>query len=655
MIRSVEELVEIAGRENAFGRKMLMRLNAGMTTPHEAQNSMARYLKKTKGIIIDELGPFPEPDYGVLAGGEIFFARDRGPGDRRICLLPSLCNIAVLGPANAGKTNALLKLGHGYITSGIAKVKTMDSLGNFTRLSDCCRNTVSLEVPALNIMASPGIPVQRWINVLLDLIAFHSATLSGGRNFMNRTHSELGRMFEGSSEFLCLGDLTAYMGWLLEKRKLNQTDRQYCERIVGKLVSWEAELGDAFFCQRGVLETVEECNQVIVLRGLSDELQRFCSGVLILRDFLERLFNPEKRARPLVYMIDEARDIFPQGDERAGPRSTILSVLTQVRNAGIYWVVATQEPSKLAHVCLSNSQTKIVFGITEGLDLAVVQQSLRLNPEQVREIARFGESGLAVVKFAKGYTEPFTANIELFDECVRTEIAEDNRRIAEEAMKTVVPRSQLLERVLFAREREREGKYGKMSAPAKRLLEAFGREPYKSLTDLYETCGLGSKGSTAKKDLAMAGLIHEQDMAVKTRKGAARYLLSPTEKGRNWLKEVGISPAIKSKGGQREIYYSLAIERWAQEKGFTVRREYRGADLVLVSKDGEKVAVEIACRKENQVSNIQRDLQTKIFTKIVVACENGKVQKEVESEYKASGVAADGCEVVFLQVTELMP
>jgi len=650
---SIEELAEMVGKESPVVRKTLLRLDNGMSGLHEVQNVMGRLLKKRKGIELADLGAFTAPDYHTLGSGGIPFARDPDSGSRDVNLQPALSNIGIFGPTSKGKTNALLVLASRFIRQGMAQVKIIDFLGNFSLLSGCCGHTVTLEVPSLNILHAKGVPGQRWTNVLFDLIAFHTGTMIGGRSFLNRIHLELARMFEGAGELYCLKDLTEYMLWLLRNRKLNQTDRQYCERIVGKLVSWDAESGGAFSCQRGMLDVMDSFNQVICLRGLSEELQRFYSGVLILRDFLERLFSPEESHWPLIYVIDEARGVFPNSDERSGIRSTILSTLTQTRNVGIWWWIATQEPSKLAHTCLANTPTKIVLGISEGLDLAVMQQSMRLNAAQVREISRFGESGMAVVKFSEGHTEPFVARIDLFRPDFSEEILESNRMLVEEARASLIPRSGLLEKLLN-RERERERKFGKMSNPARRLFEAYGREPYKSLTELYEASGLGSKGSTAKKELATEGYIHGEDIRVKTRKGGVRYLLNPTEKGRNWLREAGIRQAVRGKGGPKELYYSLSIEKWAVQKGFSVRREYRGTDLLLESGNGLKVAVEIACRKDNQLRNIQRDLGLGIFGRIVVACESEKVLEQVREEFMASGISPEGCEVVFLPVTEIM-
>ncbi|MBW2067111.1 MAG: hypothetical protein JRJ03_19560, partial [Deltaproteobacteria bacterium] len=108
------------------------------------------------------------------------------------------------------------------------------------------------------------------------------------------------------------------------------------------------------------------------------------------------------------------------------------------------------------------------------------------------------------------------------------------------------------------------------------------------------------------------------------------------------------------KGGPKELYYSLSIEKWAVQKGFSVKREYRGTDLLLASGNGLKIAVEIACRKENQVTNIKRDLALRIFSKIVVACETEKVLEQVREEYMSSGISPEGCKIAFLPVTEIM-
>jgi hypothetical protein len=650
-MRSIEDVAEAAGKESPRVKKMLIRLNRGLVGPNEAQDAIVRDLKKRKGISLDELSAFASPDHEGLGSGEVFFASDLETGLRRISLRPSLCNMAVMGPTGRGKTNLLRCLAKLFIDLGIAQVKIIDSLGTYSLLPECCDDTAVLDMPAVNFMASTGVPSPRWANILLDVIAFHTDTMIAGRAFTYRTYVELAKAFERSGQLCCLMDLIEYMQWLLNSRKLNQAERQYCERIWGKLISNEAESRGAFSCQRGVLESVESSSQVIVLQGMSDEFTRFYTSLLIARDFVSRLFIPSEK--PLIYLIDEAKSIFPRRDENSGIRSPILSILTRTRNANMYWWIGTQEPSSLAHTLLSNSTTKIIFGTSEGLDLAVIQQSFRLNAEQVREIARLGESGVAAIKFSEGYTEPFLARLDLFDKKFSPDIAARNSKLVEEALSSVVPRSTLLDTILSSRGRE-QGRNGRMSAIAQRLMEAYGREPYRSLTELYEVSGLGTKGSKARKELVIERYVNERDMVVKTRKGAGKRLLSITEKGKQWLADAGIKSLVRGKGGPREKFYSTAIEEWAKGKGFSIEREYQAVDLLLASVNGERVAIEIACRKENQITNIKRNLELNLFQKIVVACETQKVLEEVQREYSESGIDPGACQVSFLLVTELM-
>lgn len=655
MMRSIEDLADIIGRKKPAVSKALLRLDSNRSNTHETGKILSRLYKRKTGMDIDDLGSFQAPDYDAIGSGEIAFARDREAGNKEVTLMPSLSNIAAMAMAGKGKTNLLRLLAYIYITLGIAQVKIIDFLGNFKGLASCCRDTIVLDTPSINIMRNKHVPKQKWFNTLFDQISHHTATMIGGRSFLNRVNAEMIQKFEGTGEEPCLPDLYSYMEWLLRKRKLNQSDRGYCERIVGKLVSWDSESGGAFSCQRGTLDMVNNYNQIVALMGLSEELQRFYVSALIARDFYKRLYNPELSRKPLAYLLDEARHVFPKKDEMASVNSPILSILTQTRNVNMYWIVATQEPSKLAHTCLANSQTKIIMGIAEGWDLGVIQQSLRLNPDQVKEISQFGESGLAVIKFSEKYTEPFLTKINLFEETGNQEIAEGNIHLMEKAQGYVIPRSGLLQQMLFAREKERESKYGRISNSAQRLLKACGREPYKALTELYEASRLGSKGSKAKKELAVAGFINERDIPVRTRKGAGKKLISITEKGRSWLRDAGIKPLVKGKGGPRELYYSVNIQAWAEQKGFTVYREYRGSDLMLVSKDKEKISVEIACRKDNQINNIRRNLETKIYQKIVVAAETDKVKKQIEKEYKESEIDPGSCKINILEVNELLP
>lgn len=650
----LDDMAELLGKDKPVVHKALVRLRQGKGNEWETRTLLTRLLKR-EGVDVEKIGPFMPAGEKVAGCGEIEFATDEM--GRRISLQPSRTNIVTTGRSGTGKTTLIKGLAYKYIYEESAQTKLIDLLGNFSKLQDYLGDTVVLDTPSMNVMHNDGVPQQKWVNVLFDIVSFHTDTMIGGRAFLNRTNSKLARIFEGTGEKYCIKDLSGYMMWMLEKRKLNMTDRGYAERIVGKILSWDDESEGAFAYQMGILEGLESCNQIISLRGLSEELQRFYVSVLIARDFMKRLFSPGLCRRPLVYMVDEAKHVFPHRDERMGLSSRTLSILTQTRNVDMYWQLGSQEPSKLAHTCLANSQTKIVLGITEGLDLSVIQQSLRLTPEQVKTISRFGEPGQAVVKFSERYTEPFMAKIDLFEEPeeVRTEdIAGENRRLVEEAEKSVVPRSRLLEKDLFLRDKERTSKYGRLSSSAERLLVAAGGEPYKPLMELYEKSGLGTKGSKARKELVMAGFVADRDIPVKTRSGRGKSLLNITEKGRSWLKDAGIRPLITGKGGSRELYYSIEIEKWALQRGFAVYREYKGADLFLVSEDKGKVAVEIACRKDNQLRNIRRDFETGIFHKIVVACETEKVLKEVRAEYESAGIDPGACEVSFLLVKGIM-
>lgn len=655
-MKTISEMAGMLGKDTPFVRKQLARLDSGHSSASRTEKLFRRTCEK-RGINIEGIGSFPPLDRDALAEQEVSFARDWATGEIPIGLVPTFANKAILGCPASGKSELIKLLSSKFMEKGLAQVKLLDFLGNFAELAKCCRNCVNLETPSINILVNEGVPWQRWINVLFDLISFHTDTMSGGRGFLHRVNSELGKIFHGTGKRPCLHDLSDYMTWLLKMKKLNMSDRGYCERINGKLVSEGSESGDAFSCQRGLLEAVENYHQIISLKGLSEDLQRFYVSVVIARDFMRRLFNPDLRRKPLIIVVDECKHIFSRKDERPGIRSAILTILTQTRNQNMYWFLATQEPSQLAHTCLANSNTKIVLKINEGFDLSAVQQSLRLNSDQVREIARFSEPGQAVVNLS-GYPEPFLARIDQFDPMMggnRNEISEQNRRLAERATADIIPKSGVFQRMLISKEKEKDSRYGRMSNSAKRLLEAYGREPYKPLVELYKASGLGTKGSKAKKELCMEGFIGERDLSVKAKKGSGKHLLNITEKGKNWIRECGIRPKLKGKGGPREMYYSVSIEEWARSKGFLIEREYKGADLMLFSKGNqEKTAVEIACRKDNQMNNLKRDLESAVFGKIVMVFEDEKVLKAVENEFNAAGIDTGSCKVSFLPVTSLM-
>ena len=250
---SIEDLADMVGRDHPIVRKELLRLENGMTSVQEATVLFGRLLKKKRGITMDDLGPFIPPDHSLLTASTLHFAEDWETQKMPIGLLPTFINISISGSPGGGKTEIMRRLGYEYITNENAKVKIFDFLGNFSGLSQCCHNCVSLDTPSVNILVNDGVPLQKWINVLFDLIAFHTDTMIGGRSFLNRVNEDLIGIFRGTGERPCLKDISDYMGWLLNKRKLNMSDRGYCERIMGKLISWESESGGAFSYQCGVL------------------------------------------------------------------------------------------------------------------------------------------------------------------------------------------------------------------------------------------------------------------------------------------------------------------------------------------------------------------------------------------------------------------
>ena len=57
----------------------------------------------------------------------------------------------------------------------------------------------------------------------------------------------------------------------------------------------------------------------------------------------------------------------------------------------------------------------------------------------------------------------------------------------------------------------------------------------------------------------------------------------------------------------------------------------------------------------HQIKNIKRNLESKRFKKIVVACETENIRVALETEYEASKIDPGNCKVTILLVNALMP
>jgi DNA-binding PadR family transcriptional regulator len=140
-----------------------------------------------------------------------------------------------------------------------------------------------------------------------------------------------------------------------------------------------------------------------------------------------------------------------------------------------------------------------------------------------------------------------------------------------------------------------------------RMLVDVAENPFTPLTERYEEFASDYQGNRSKDELVDAGLVIERNVRAKPMR---RKLLQLTEKGRQYLSEIGVDVDREGGGGIVHQFWQHRMKEKFEEAGWTPKLELLDADVYVHLGDAELV-VEVAMEnKEREVDHVKQHLDT---------------------------------------------
>ena len=152
----------------------------------------------------------------------------------------------------------------------------------------------------------------------------------------------------------------------------------------------------------------------------SAETKSLIMGILILKLTEYRMATAEKGNAELkhITILEEAHNILKNSDNIKGTAGNnvvaksvemIVNSIAEMRTYGESFVIVDQSPTSVDIAAIKNTNTKIIMRLPEQGDCKLAGNSVSLNEEQIKELAKL-ETGVAVI-MQNGWEEPVLTKI----------------------------------------------------------------------------------------------------------------------------------------------------------------------------------------------------------------------------------------------------
>lgn len=352
-----------------------------------------------------------------------------------------------------------------------------------------------------------------------------------------------------------------------------------------------------------------------------------------------------------IFIIDEAKQLFDRNKERQTAQGIphIDYLTSQIRTFGEGLIVSDQEATKLTKTILANTGTKIILPNSDHNQLEEVTQSMGLNPLQKREaddldtgeaIITSGNKGPHRINIKYSGVEESTTKKQVYQSLDNSSLPSVNTGTEEDYqhVNPVNASSNTSEQV--------EQDSIELSGDAEALLQQLADEPFKRITDHYESFSSKSRGYKAKEELVQKDLIEKAD-TVNTGKGQ-RDLYKITENGREQLQQHGINYETPGRGGIKHQFWQHQLKKKIIDAGYAVKIEELDADIYANTGD-QQFAVEIALSQSNrEIDHIEKHLEND-FDHVITAAGSKRIQRQLQQKLDSKDLHTESVEIRVVQ------
>lgn len=391
-------------------------------TREDTRESMrlARILANRKvGDLYQERIRLPPPSRDVLFGeyymGSVIYPETEY-GSFGLTERDFIKHILITGMTGAGKTNLCFN-----ILSELARkekpflifdwkgsYRTLKGKPGFEELRVIDIGGANSDFTFNPLIPPPGINPKLWMPLLIDVIKHAFFVAHGVEYFFRKGIDHLYKQFgvyEGSTEYPTFLDLEK----TLQKEFVRGREMLWMSSVKRSLASltFSGLLGEILNVKtQGQIEKLLTGQVVIELGNLATIERVFLIESLLLWIYYYRKQRGRHEELQHAIVIEEAHHVLSARKEHISGEETIMeSTIRMIREFGESIIVVDQEPSKISHSALANTNCKISFNLGSGHDILTIARAINLTPEQMRFIDKL-EVGHAIIKLKDRFHEP---------------------------------------------------------------------------------------------------------------------------------------------------------------------------------------------------------------------------------------------------------
>ncbi len=566
---------------------------------------------------------------GSIHLGTIIYEKEKWPFG--ISQAELLRNMGIFGMSGSGKTNTAFHIFKQLVEKRIP-VLFWDWKRTTRHLIPNLRGKISIYTPGRKLspfpfnpfIVPPDLEPSVYVNRLVDVMAEAYTLGDGSRSVLQKAISSCYRVANHSPS---AADILA------EVEKSPGAGRVGGWKISARRALESLEFSDMTARDRAAQQefTTALLNDVTIveLDALAQGAKKFLIPMMCLWLYYVRLASPTREQLKLVIFVEEAHHVLYRQEQRA--KETVMNMLLrQCRELGIGIIVIDQHPHLISSAALGNTYTTLCLNQRDPTDINRAA-GLSLVEESEKKWFSMLPVGRAIVKLQDRWRRPFLVQLPLVP--VRKGLVTD------ELLEGFVKGSLTARGLRCAVDR----KFGRM--PHSLTDEALDQDALNVVDDVlkyqddslrvrYKRLRLSvDKGTRLKSHLVENGVLEEQDVKVgRTRKVLLR--VTPAARAKLGLdKHAG-------RGSIAHEYWKRFYAAFFRENSYQVELETpRNGGRVDVAgrKDGKSIAIEIETGKSDVVWNVKQDLLSRFSSVLVVATDEGALDR-VERQLAKAGL-----------------
>jgi len=543
------------------------------------------------------------------------------------------------GSSGSGKTIFGLRIAEEALLAGVNCIKIIDPKADeYIKLAQKYPEFIVLKWNELRfnpLIPPPNVPHNEWYQTIVGHLAQTFNFWQGGEALILHSLSKAYHSHRNITFRTLLSDI------YLQKQSYSQKDAFVISTVTSRLRMLLDLFGDSITTNSDMLEKLSDMKVVISTTGLMTESESWFVELLLLWEYMYRVFNSSKRQLALQIYDECQHRLFSSKKDLNTHNlgsSLISQLVDQARALGIAICSLSQEPSTLIKSVVNNSYLKVAFHLGSGTEVQIVRQAMGLDDEQAN-VLHYLETGEAIVRTAGGYMDAMPVKVDNFisfydlsekdfwayqkeikDKLYQETLSKDSQPAAPGLNKYYDASKQFTAEGPELSDKS-DSRHSASSPvedpeqPSSKVLPILQvwlnlKKPFLLQGNIFEKTGItsGSAQAKIKKTLKQHHLIVEHKLQVGKTYAS---VWEPTSKAYELIQIP--KPSFNSKGGYLHQFIAYHISHWAPSKGYLVEVESqlsngKAVDLIL-RKDNKLVFIEIGISEplEKEISNIIKD------------------------------------------------